>query len=604
MEGRAVSLDGLVADDRRGRPVLWRSVEGLDLTAPHATITSVDGRPAHPPADPRILPALCLYATVEGSGSAREVARLCEEHTAFQSLRGGVGMNARTPADFPVDHVATLTTTESVARKAKAPSRRTHRCGPPNAVSMRRMMLAKSAKMGNESDGIPERARSAASSGGKQRGRSVMAPAKFLVVGVALGAATFAPPAVAATWQTLYSFSDAGDVENGPSSGLIIDQSGALYGTWQEGGDTACPYSYAGRGCGLVFRLTPPAAGQTAWTETTLYAFTGGTDGTTPVGSLLMDKSGALYGATQGSPANTLFKLTPPAAGQTAWTETTLHAFTGANGGDYPVGGLIMDNSGALYGTTTGGGASSAGVVFKLAPPAAGKKAWTETVLYAFTRGGACGCGGPRGGYPRAGVIMDNSGALYGTTGGGGTSRVGVVFRLAPPAVGQTAWTETVLHSFDPGTDGGAPSAGLIMDNSGALYGTTVEPFFNAPISGVVFKLSPPKAGKQAWTETVLLDNASFPFGGVIMDGSGALWGTTFGGGDGDCPDTGGCGTVFSLTPPARGTTAWTQTIYSTADGGGAFPYAGLVMDKSGAFYGTTTGGGAYNEGVVFQLVP
>jgi transposase len=107
MEWRAVSLDGLLADDHRVR-LVWRFVEGLDLTALHATIRSVDGRPGHPPADPRILLALWLYATVEGIGSAREVARLCEEHIAFQWLCGGVGMNAKTLADFRVDHSAVL----------------------------------------------------------------------------------------------------------------------------------------------------------------------------------------------------------------------------------------------------------------------------------------------------------------------------------------------------------------------------------------------------------------------------------------------------------------------------------------------------------------
>jgi transposase len=107
IEWRPVSLDGLLADDHRAR-LVWRFVEGLDLTALHATIKSVDGRPGHPPADPRIMLALWLYATVEGIGSAREIARLCEEHLAFQWLCGGVGMNAKTLADFRVDHGAVL----------------------------------------------------------------------------------------------------------------------------------------------------------------------------------------------------------------------------------------------------------------------------------------------------------------------------------------------------------------------------------------------------------------------------------------------------------------------------------------------------------------
>jgi transposase len=107
IEWRPISLDGLLADDHRAR-LVWRFVEGLDLTALHSTIKSVDGRPGHPPADPRIMLALWLYATVEGIGSAREIARLCEAHVAFQWLCGGVGMNAKTLADFRVDHGAVL----------------------------------------------------------------------------------------------------------------------------------------------------------------------------------------------------------------------------------------------------------------------------------------------------------------------------------------------------------------------------------------------------------------------------------------------------------------------------------------------------------------
>ena len=126
--------------------------------------------------------------------------------------------------------------------------------------------------------------------------------------------------------------------------------------------------------------------------------------------------------------------------------------------------GLIADNEGALYGTTTIGG-GGAGTVFKLTPPAKGQTAWTETVLYRFT--------GSDGGSPYAGLIADDSSALYGTTIFGGISNSGVVFKLTPPAKGQTAWKETVLYNFKGGSDGSYPTAGLIADEQGALYGTT-----------------------------------------------------------------------------------------------------------------------------------
>jgi uncharacterized repeat protein (TIGR03803 family) len=214
-----------------------------------------------------------------------------------------------------------------------------------------------------------------------------------------------------------------------------------------------------------------------------LYRFTGGSDGALPqTGSLIADNQGALYGTTNigGDSVNnaygTVFKLTPPAKGQTAWTETVLYRFTGGSDGVIPIGGVIADNQGALYGTTRfGGGACPAsngfGTVFKLTPPAKGQTAWTETVLYSFK-------GGSDGASPLAGLTADNRGALYSTTQQNGSSGnngygFGTVFKLTPPAKGQTAWTETVLYSFKGGSDGFSPWAGLIADNQSALYGTT-----------------------------------------------------------------------------------------------------------------------------------
>jgi uncharacterized repeat protein (TIGR03803 family) len=192
---------------------------------------------------------------------------------------------------------------------------------------------------------------------------------------------------------------------------------------------------------GTVFKLTPPAKGQTAWTETVLYHFTGGSDGSLPYAGLIADNSGALYGETQqggsGCPqvngCGTVFKLTPSAKGQTAWTETVLYRFTGGSDGATPRAGLIADKQGVLYGTTTVGGGQSpclrrsavgCGTVFKLTPPAKGQTTWTETVLYRFK--GATSDGS----VPFGGLIADNSGALYSTTGVGGTASLGTVFKL------------------------------------------------------------------------------------------------------------------------------------------------------------------------------
>jgi hypothetical protein len=235
-------------------------------------------------------------------------------------------------------------------------------------------------------------------------------------------------------------------------------------------------------------------------------------------------------------------------------------------------GSLIADNHGALYGTTSSGGtansAGTAGVVFKLTPPAKGQTAWTETVLYRFCSQPNCSDGDD----PIAGLIADNHGALYGTTVGGGSGcpgsfsiGCGTVFKLTSPAKGQTAWTETVLYRFcvQPNcSDGDKPIAGLIADNHSALYGTTAydsmpQEHNGSPQGGTVFKLTPPAKGQTAWTETVLYrfcsqsncSDGGNPMAGLIADNHGALYGTTTGGGSG-CPGLGGCGTVFKLAWP------------------------------------------------------
>ncbi len=230
-------------------------------------------------------------------------------------------------------------------------------------------------------------------------------------------------------------------------------------------------------GLGVAIALTSliglPAAA--APQETVLYSFSGGADGGHPEAGLVMDGNGALYGTTRGAGGGTdgtVFMLAPPGPGRTGWSKTTLHRFTGGDDGGDPEANLIMDASGALYGTTEHDGGANSGTVFMLTPPVSGETRWTETVLHAL-RGGADGA------KPSAGLIMDASGALYGTTsqgGGGGCfgqpANCGTVFMLTPPVAGETRWTETVLHSFTGGADGAYPHAGLVMDTSGALYGT------------------------------------------------------------------------------------------------------------------------------------
>jgi uncharacterized repeat protein (TIGR03803 family) len=390
------------------------------------------------------------------------------------------------------------------------------------------------------------------------------------------------------TETVLYNFKGSPDA--GYSlAGLTFDRKGALYGATVKGGAA---------NAGAIFKLTPPAAGQTRWTETVLYSFTGGIDGGQPWAGLSFDNKGALYGATVkggDADAGVVFKLTPPAAGQTQWTEAVLYGFTGGEGNNPQAVDLIFDGDGALYGTTTFGGSSNLGAVFKLTPPVGGQTQWTETVLFSFTDG-------TDGANPFAGLIFDAGGALYGTTYRGGTSNLGAVFKLTPPAAGQTQWTETVLYSFTGRNDGGLPAFGsLIFDQNGALYGATIR---GGPANaGTVFKLTPPANGQTRWSETVLYgftdaDGKSPQAAGLIFDQKGALFGTTIFGG------TSNRGAVFKLTPPAAGRTRWTETVLHKFTGrrDGAHPLSGLTFDKKGALYGTTNLGGASNWGTVFKL--
>jgi uncharacterized repeat protein (TIGR03803 family) len=283
---------------------------------------------------------------------------------------------------------------------------------------------------------------------------------------------------------TLWSFSGGGDGDVPGASLIADDETGALYGTTSGFGTS---------GNGTVFKIDTNDQ-----TLTTIYTFLGSPDGAAPLfGALLADDAGALYGTTSagGTSGNgTVFKLTPPGRGQTAWTESMLWSFSGGSDGAGPFAGLIADERGALYGTTTAGGASGNGTVFRLMRPDHGKTTWKLATLYTFS-------GGSDGNFPSSTLIADKTGALYGTTQSGGTAcdffdGCGTVFRLTPRPAGEIPWTATVLWSFSGGSDGSRPVPGLIADQTGALYGTTefggnLTASVCAPTGcGVVFKLT------------------------------------------------------------------------------------------------------------------
>jgi uncharacterized repeat protein (TIGR03803 family) len=340
-----------------------------------------------------------------------------------------------------------------------------------------------------------------------------------------------------------------------------------------------------GEGCGTVFQLTP---GTNGWTETVLYSFAGGADGQQPNAPLIFDAAGNLYG-TGGGGANgdgTVFELSPDGGGK--WTETVLHSFGNGTDGREPLANLIFDAAGNLYGTTAFGGADAGGTVFELSPGSNGT--WTETVLHNFCFSGN-GCKDGRN--PEAGLVFDPAGNLYGTTYTGGTyrrscgSQCGVVFRLKPGASGK--WTEKVLWTFNNTWGSQSP---LIRDVAGNLYGM---------FGKTAFELTPSKGGN--WTEKVLHEfdkgtGGTGPIGSLIFDGAGNLYSTTAGGG------AYGYGTVYELMPAQNG--KWTETIlHSFAnDGDGTSPRAGLIFDSAGNLYSTTTFGGIDGGGTIFEITP
>jgi uncharacterized repeat protein (TIGR03803 family) len=371
--------------------------------------------------------------------------------------------------------------------------------------------------------------------------------------------------------------------------------------------------------CPLASAAPPPAYATLFSFCTSLDPFSC-PDGAYPQAGVVFDAAGNLYGTTDnGGPAGngTVFKLTPPRSGVGNWTETILYIFcTGGYpcpDGANPMAGLIFDSAGALYGTTGSGGTdANCGTVFKLTPAARSGGPWTEHVLYSFGSQSGDGCG------PRADLIFDSSGALYGTTENGGANDAGTVFKLIPPTTTGGNWTETVLYTFCPAgspCDGSRPLAGLIVDKPGNLYGTTIEGGSSG--AGIVFKLIRPASANGVWTPQVLYNfcrlqncaDGENPQAGLTFDAAGNLYGTTSLGGNG------GGGTIFKLMPPASSGGSWTESVLynfctqqNCADGG--LPLAGLTSDGAGNLYGTTAFGGVTSAvcdanqycGTVFKL--
>jgi uncharacterized repeat protein (TIGR03803 family) len=371
------------------------------------------------------------------------------------------------------------------------------------------------------------------------------------------------PQAGAQTFSVVHNFTGGSD-GGGPLNGFTSDGAGNLYGTTSSGGTT---------NHGVVFRLNQEGV------ETVLYNFEDGSDGAYPQGALIKDKAGNFYGTTLGGGSagtGTVFGITPKGV------ERVLYSFAGGKDGAAPEAGLAFDAEGNLYGTTTAGGASGTGTVFKLTVPQKGAK-WRETVLYSFGSS-------PDGATPVAGVTFDKAGNLYGATSAGGAYGYGTIFELTSA---NGVWTENIVHEFQDGNDGAVPFAGLISDKKGNFYGAAGEGGTGG--GGTVFELTP---GNGDWTFTVIYSqagwNVSGTFRDLMMDASGNLYGTTH------CDGAPEAGTVYELTP---GSGSWTYNLLYTFTGesDGLYSFSNLVLEQ-GKLYGTTNEGGTDDAGVVFEV--
>jgi uncharacterized repeat protein (TIGR03803 family) len=417
------------------------------------------------------------------------------------------------------------------------------------------------------------------------------------------------PPPPNDGFSVLHNFTGPPDGA-GSTAGLVEDSAGNLYGTTSQGGITGGACGDAG--CGIVFKVDQSG------NQTVLHSFAGQPDGATPLAGLLLDAAGNMYGTTSlGGTANlgTVFKL------DSTGTETVLYSFTGEPDGAGPAADLVFDAAGNLLSTTSAGGLANKGTVFKL--DSTGK----ESALYSFT-------GGSDGSTPMAGLVLDAEGNMYGTTIAGGAASCklpkrgrstisptcGVVFELDKTGI------ESVLYSFTGEPDGARPAGDLARDAAGNLYGSTIAggtpcisiapPFpGQGPVTqydcGTIFKVHPTGGETLLHTFSGAPDGA-IPYGGLILDAAGNLYGTTSQGGEGSCIVTSGlgsedlgCGSVFEVEAAGNAV-----VLYSfTGTGLDWAPKSRLILDPSGNVFGTTTQGGVtggecgdFGCGVVFSV--
>jgi uncharacterized repeat protein (TIGR03803 family) len=391
---------------------------------------------------------------------------------------------------------------------------------------------------------------------------------------------TTTQPALAQTETVLYNFCSGPNCSDGwyPGASLTPDGKGNFYGTTEYSGFV---------GAGTVFELSPNSSG--GWNQTVVYSFSGGADGRSPNCNVIFDSAGNLYGTASLGGAygyGVVWKLSPIEA---SWTETVLYSVAHGEG-KYPINGLVVDASGNLYGTSEAADfLGKTGTVFELSPSASG---WTHQVIRRFQTAGA-------------GLTMDAAGNIFSATNQ-------QVFELSPNGSG--GWNTTVIHFFNPyNKDGHGVRGTPVLDEAGNLYGTTEWGGANG--YGTVYKLSLVTTGKRKgkWTEQILYsftggpNDGGYPYGGVVLDAAGNIYGTTTRGGNS------GYGTVFELIA-AQGEGIYQEKVLWSFNGtDGDEPQNSLILDSAGNLFGTTSYGGSSGRtcfggligcGVVFELTP